>query len=144
MTHYTYNTHTIHTVSQWIHSLTHSQRARNTNHGFPNILSHTIGKRSVHTPQTKRYTHYTPFKRPWIVESKVFFIYRHYPLSSTCYTLYMNPLHMQDNLFCNTYSCYNTKRPPTQGGLLYKFYRFDSYMFYFLSEVQLKDVICKF
>ena len=57
----------------------------------------------VHTPQTERYTHYTPFKRPWIVESKVFFIYRYYPLSSTCYTLYMNPLHMQDNLFCNTY-----------------------------------------
>ena len=53
----------------------------------------------AHTPQTERYTHYTPFKRPWIVESKVFFIYRYYPLSSTCYTLYMNPLHMQDNLF---------------------------------------------
>lgn len=30
---------------------------------------------SAHTPQTKRYTHYTPFKRPWIVESKVFLCY---------------------------------------------------------------------
>ena len=59
----------------------------------------------AHTPQTERYTHYTPFKRPWIIESKVFFV------------------------------CHITKRPPTKGGRLYKFYRFDSSVFYFLSEV---------
>ena len=40
-------------------------------------------------------------------------------------------------------STYLQKDLPT-GGLLYKFYRFDSYVFYFLSKVQLKDVICKF
>ena len=91
MTHYTYNTHTIHTVSQWIHSLTQTntqtQRAPTTHKGLSqNPISHNRLRVCAHTPQTEHYTHYTPFKRPWIIEFKVFFSIL-YPLSSILYPL---------------------------------------------------------
>lgn len=50
----------------------------------------------THTPQTERYTHYTPFKRPWIVEFKVFFSIL-YPPDITIY-LKISTITQQSNL----------------------------------------------